>query len=185
MKRRARRKVRRTRRNLELLFSNCTSCVLHKRRTQIVLGKGPVPCNLMLIGEAAGEEEDKQGIPFVGDAGKKLDTLLELCGFNPEEIYITNTCICRPRRNRNPKPKEMDSCWPRLKMEIEMVNPRFIILAGRVAWDNAERNQQRKVFSNYQLGYMNHPASIFYDATKEEAIIKQLKNIYRKVKAWN
>ncbi|MGB9613258.1 MAG: uracil-DNA glycosylase, partial [Candidatus Margulisiibacteriota bacterium] len=112
----------------------CTKCPLHKGRTNVVFGIGPVPCNLMLIGEAPGAEEDQQGLPFVGRAGQLLTQILASVGIKrPDDLYITNTVKCRPPNNRAPLASEQEACAPYLEAQIKFVNPKIILLAGSPA----------------------------------------------------
>lgn len=112
----------------------CTKCPLHDGRKSVVFGNGPVPCDLMLIGEAPGADEDIQGLPFVGKAGQLLTQVLESVGIKrPQDIYITNTVKCRPPENRTPLANEQASCKPYLDAQIKLVNPKIILLAGAPA----------------------------------------------------
>ncbi|MBI5399864.1 uracil-DNA glycosylase [Candidatus Saganbacteria bacterium] len=112
----------------------CTRCQLAKGRNKVVFGNGPVPCNLMLIGEAPGADEDIQGLPFVGRAGKLLTQILESVGIKrPDDIYIANTVKCRPPENRAPLATEQESCRPYLEAQLRLVNPKILILAGTPA----------------------------------------------------
>jgi DNA polymerase len=113
---------------------DCTLCELHLKRTQAVFGTGNPFAELMLIGEGPGEEEDKQGEPFVGKSGQLLDKVLEAAGFSREEnVYIANIVKCRPPGNREPKPEERAACLPYLMQQIELIRPRIIILLGSTA----------------------------------------------------
>ena len=112
----------------------CVKCSLHKTRNKVVFGNGPVPCDLMLIGEAPGADEDEQGLPFVGRAGQLLTKILESVGIDREkEVYICNTLKCRPPDNRTPQKEETDACYPFLEAQIKLINPKIIILAGSPA----------------------------------------------------
>jgi len=112
----------------------CTKCRLAKGRTKVVFGNGPVPCDLMLIGEAPGADEDIQGLPFVGRAGQLLTQILASVGIKrPDDIYIANTVKCRPPENRAPLADEQAACWPYLEAQIKYVNPKIILLAGSPA----------------------------------------------------
>ena len=112
----------------------CTKCDLSKTRTNVVVGVGPVPCNLMLIGEAPGEKEDLSGEPFVGRAGKLLDQILESVGISRQEnIYIANTIKCRPPGNRNPTSEENVACNDWLEQQIAIIKPKIILLCGSVS----------------------------------------------------
>ncbi len=114
--------------------SKCEKCSLCKSRTQTVFSAGVPNNKLMLIGEAPGFYEDKQGEPFVGKAGQLLDKILECVGFSRKEnIYICNTIKCRPPENRDPLPEEKQACREYLDKQIEILQPRIILLCGRVA----------------------------------------------------
>lgn len=120
--------------NTDKAWFRCVDCGLTKGRTNQVFCsvKGEVvPRGLVLIGEAPGADEDECGVAFVGRAGKKLDRLLTEAGI--ENIFITNTVLCRPPNNRNPKMIEMRKCWPRLQRQLLALKPRAIICAGKIA----------------------------------------------------
>lgn len=119
---------------LEAAVSDCTSCKLCERRTQTVFGVGDRQAEWMMIGEAPGEQEDKQGEPFVGQAGKLLDSMLRAIGLTRETgVFIANVLKCRPPGNRDPEPDEVAMCDPYLKRQIALVKPRVIIVLGRFA----------------------------------------------------
>ncbi|MGH7904408.1 MAG: uracil-DNA glycosylase [Candidatus Dormibacteraceae bacterium] len=111
----------------------CTLCGLHATRTQAVPGSGPCPADIMIVGEAPGFNEDVQGHPFVGPAGKLLDTLLAGIGLRREDVYITNVLKCRPPRNRDPMPHEAESCERYLRAQLALVRPRVVLVLGRHA----------------------------------------------------
>jgi len=114
--------------------SGCTKCSLHKTRTQTVFGVGDENADWMLIGEAPGAEEDRLGDPFVGQAGKLLDSMLAaICLSRRENVYIANVLKCRPPGNRNPAPEEVEKCTPHLLQQIELIKPRLILAMGRFA----------------------------------------------------
>lgn len=116
------------------IASTCVKCRLAKGRTKVVFGNGPVPCDLMLIGEAPGADEDIQGIPFVGRAGQLLTQILTSVGIKrPDDIYIANTVKCRPPDNRAPQADEQAACAPYLEAQIHFVKPKIILLAGSPA----------------------------------------------------
>ena len=122
---------------LELIKSKCSACEkcgLCKSRTQTVFSAGIPNGKLMLIGEAPGFYEDKQGEPFVGKAGQLLDKILGCVGFSRKEnIYICNTIKCRPPENRDPLPEEKAACREYLDKQIDILKPRIILLCGKVA----------------------------------------------------
>jgi DNA polymerase len=119
---------------VKALAEKCTKCQLAKGRTKVVFGNGPVPCDLMLIGEAPGADEDLQGLPFVGRAGQLLTQILASVGINrPDDIYIANTVKCRPPENRAPLATEQEACSGYLQAQIRLVKPKIILLAGSPA----------------------------------------------------
>ncbi|MCK5168481.1 MAG: uracil-DNA glycosylase [Bacteroidales bacterium] len=114
--------------------NQCTKCSLHKTRTNVVFGEGSQNAGIMLIGEGPGYYEDQQGRPFVGKSGQLLDKILDVCGFNRKEhVFIGNIVKCRPPDNRDPLPEERESCLPYLYKQIEMIEPKIIILLGATA----------------------------------------------------
>ncbi|MET2469825.1 uracil-DNA glycosylase [Ralstonia pseudosolanacearum] len=119
---------------LEAAVSGCTACKLCERRTQTVFGVGDRQADWMLIGEAPGEQEDRQGEPFVGQAGKLLDSMLRAIGLSRETgVFIANVLKCRPPGNRDPEPDEVAMCDPYLKRQIALIKPRVIVVLGRFA----------------------------------------------------
>lgn len=116
-------------------YKNCTDCDLCQTRTQVVFGSGKEDSpKILLVGEAPGDTEDKSGKPFVGLAGDKLNRILEYIGLNRCEVYITNSVLCRPPDNRNPKMEEVQACNDRLHDEIDLVRPELIIALGKYAY---------------------------------------------------
>ncbi|HET9780280.1 MAG TPA: uracil-DNA glycosylase [Candidatus Dormibacteraeota bacterium] len=111
----------------------CKSCGLHATRTQAVPGVGPCPATIMIVGEAPGFNEDRQGEPFVGAAGKLLDTLLARIGLSRADVYITNVLKCRPPMNRDPMPNEAEACSPYLTQQMQLVKPKVVLILGRHA----------------------------------------------------
>ncbi len=115
----------------------CKKCAeLAAGRTQTVFGVGNPRAKIMFIGEAPGADEDKQGEPFVGRAGKLLNTIIEACGWKREDLYICNILRCRPAGNRNPTPIEAANCREFLDGQIEVVNPKYIVCWGTIAAQN-------------------------------------------------
>lgn len=111
--------------------SDCKRCGLHQGRTQAVFGVGPIPCPLMIIGEAPGANEDEQGVPFIGRAGQLLTKILDSVGIDRnKQVFITNTVKCRPPDNRTPHPTEIEACKGFLIRQINLVQPRVLILLG-------------------------------------------------------
>ena len=119
---------------LKQSVTGCTSCSLHKTRTQTVFGVGDEKADWMLIGEAPGAEEDRLGDPFVGQAGKLLDNMLAAIGLSrTKNVYIANVLKCRPPGNRNPEPGEVEKCSPHLRGQIGLIAPKLILAMGRFA----------------------------------------------------
>jgi len=127
---------------LEGKVKACARCRLARTRTQAVFARGRPDAELMFIGEAPGGEEDRQGIPFVGPAGKLLDQMILAMGLSPEEVYITNIVKCRPPQNRDPRSDEIDACWPFLERQIELVQPKLICTLGRPASNTLLQNHR-------------------------------------------
>jgi uracil-DNA glycosylase len=123
--------------------SGCTQCALHKGRTQVVFGSGSATADLMFVGEAPGFHEDQQGVPFVGAAGKLLDTLLGGIGLTRADVFVANVLKCRPPGNRDPQPEEIQSCEGHLFRQIELIQPRLVCTLGNFA---------TKLLSGKQLG---------------------------------
>jgi uracil-DNA glycosylase len=118
---------------LNAKICECQKCSLGKTRTKFVFGVGNPNAHGMLIGEAPGADEDKQGEPFVGRAGKLLNDILKAINLTRDDIYIANILKCRPPGNRDPQPGEMETCIPYLHKQIELINPKIILCLGRVA----------------------------------------------------
>ena len=113
--------------------AGCTRCRLAETRTQVVFGVGNPEADLMFVGEAPGFHEDKQGYPFVGQAGKLLDRLLAGIGLSRADVYIANVLKCRPPGNRDPVPDEIESCEPHLFRQLELIQPLVIATLGNFA----------------------------------------------------
>lgn len=132
---------------LQQRVAACTLCELHQSRTQTVFGVGNEQADIMLIGEAPGADEDRQGEPFVGKAGQLLNAMLKAIGLNREQVYIANVLKCRPPNNRDPRPEEAALCSAYLTRQIELLQPKLILALGRIA-------AQRLLESNSPLGRM-------------------------------
>lgn len=111
----------------------CTRCPLHQTRTTVVFGSGNADADLMFVGEAPGANEDKQGLPFVGQAGKLLTRLLDEIGLEREQVFICNTLKCRPPNNRDPYPNELDACQDYLHRQVDLIEPIVICTLGNFA----------------------------------------------------
>jgi uracil-DNA glycosylase family 4 len=111
----------------------CVRCPLHQTRTQVVFGSGNANADLMFVGEAPGANEDRIGLPFVGQAGKLLDKLLTEIGLERSDVFICNTLKCRPPGNRDPQPNEIESCHSYLQSQVELIEPKLICTLGNFA----------------------------------------------------
>ena len=114
-------------------LGDCTRCKLHKGRNKIVFGDGNPNADLVFIGEGPGADEDMQGLPFVGRAGKLLTTMIEAMGLQRKDVYICNVVKCRPPQNRAPEPDEVQTCSPYLLRQIDAINPKVLVCLGAVA----------------------------------------------------
>jgi len=119
--------------NLNKEILTCTRCDLHKGRTQAVCGTGDLAADMLIVGEAPGAEEDQQGEPFVGKAGQLLTEMLRAMGRERSTVFIANVIKCRPPQNRDPAEQEIASCMPFLQRQIALLNPRLILVVGRIA----------------------------------------------------
>lgn len=120
--------------NLQLVaeeIGGCKKCPLHKTRTNTVPGSGDPESEILFVGEAPGQREDEQGIPFCGAAGKFLDEMLASIGLDRKQVFIANTLKCRPPENRDPEDSEKVACRPYLDRQVEIINPKLIVCLGR------------------------------------------------------
>jgi uracil-DNA glycosylase len=152
---------------LERAVKTCTLCPLHKTRTQGVFGVGNRNAQWMVIGEAPGADEDRQGEPFVGRAGQLLNSMLKAIGLKREQVFIANILKSRPPNNRDPRPEEVQACIPYLFRQIELVNPRLILCVGRIAAQTLLetdttigklRGQLHRIAGNRPMIVTYHPA---------------------------
>jgi DNA polymerase len=118
---------------LEDEASDCTLCNLSQQRQKVVFGSGDPDADLMFIGEGPGAEEDRQGLPFVGRAGELLTKIIQAIGMERDGVYIANIVKCRPPGNRDPQPEEVAACRGYLERQIDLIEPKVIVLLGRVA----------------------------------------------------
>lgn len=114
-------------------LGDCTRCKLHKGRNKLVFGDGSPKAQLVFVGEGPGADEDAQGLPFVGRAGKLLTQMIEAMGLQRKDVYICNVVKCRPPENRTPEPDEVKTCSPYLLRQIDVINPKVIVCLGAVA----------------------------------------------------
>jgi DNA polymerase len=182
--------------NLETIRENvinCTKCDLCNTRTNSVPGKGNFQSNVIFVGEAPGRNEDKNGEPFVGVAGKKLSAALEEAGVSRDDVYITNIVKCRPPNNRVPNTIERDTCKDYIKQEISIIKPKIICILGNTAFNSMLGGSEITKFrgkivrKDNQLYFLTvHPAATIYnqelitvlnnDIKKLFDVIRELKN---------
>ncbi len=122
--------------------SGCLRCPLHESRTRVVFGNGNADAGLMFIGEGPGQQEDVQGLPFVGRAGKLLDQLLEEIGLSRQDVFVSNVVRCRPPGNRDPLPDEIAACKSYTDRQIELIEPRLICTLGKFAMQVVTRTNR-------------------------------------------
>ncbi|MFH1894546.1 MAG: uracil-DNA glycosylase [Patescibacteria group bacterium] len=127
-------------------IKNCKKCVLYKEAKNAVFGQGPVNSRIMFVGESPGREEDLSGLPFVGRSGKFLTKLIERAGLKREKVFITSVIKHRPPKNRKPKKEEARLCLPYLESQIEIINPKTIVLLGQTAFSAFFPKEKLKYF---------------------------------------
>jgi DNA polymerase len=148
---------------LEEAVRSCTKCALHSTRTQTVFGVGNRKAQWMFVGEAPGADEDRQGEPFVGAAGKLLNAMLAALGLKREEVFIANVLKCRPPNNRDPQAGEVEQCEPYLIRQIELIQPKLIVALGRHAAHSLLKTDLALARLRGQpLSYQNIPLVVTY-----------------------
>lgn len=170
---------------LEKEIENCKKCKLCNNRNNIVLGEGNQNAELMLIGEGPGADEDMQGRPFVGKAGKLMNEAFKGLGIKREELYIANVVKCRPPMNRNPEEDEIMACLDYLRKQVMLVKPKIIVLLGSVALkailgkEYGITNSRGKWIEKKGIMYMPtfHPAALLRDETKKISFWKDLQEV--------
>jgi DNA polymerase len=167
--------------SLATAVRHCTLCPLHASRTQTVFGVGHQTADLLVIGEAPGQEEDRRGEPFVGPAGKLLDAMLLGIGLAREDVFIANILKCRPPQNRDPRPEETAACTPYLTAQLELLQPRAILALGRVAAQFLLQSEQTLGRLRGQVRHFGAP-QIPLVATYHPAYL--LRSPSAKAKAW-
>ena len=167
----------------------CDRCELGKTRTNLVFGVGNESADVMFIGEGPGEQEDLQGVPFVGPAGKLLDDMMEIIGLDRTKVYIANIVKCRPPRNRDPLPEEQQACIGWLFRQIELVNPRILVFLGRIAATafikpdfriTKEHGQWFEVMGRPAMA-IYHPSALLRDLSKRPETFVDLKQLQQEI----
>lgn len=169
----------------------CRMCPLWEGRTQVVFGVGSPEARVLIVGEAPGKNEDLQGEPFVGAAGKYLNELLSYAGLKREDIFIANVLKCRPPSNRNPLPEEIHLCTPYLREQTRIINPEFIVTLGNFSTKfilKTEVGITRLHGTLQQAGRFKvfpvfHPAAAIYDRSKRESLERDFKTLGKLLEA--
>jgi len=178
---------------LDGLINNCLNCRLGQTRNQFVFGTGNPNADILIIGEAPGADEDKQGVPFVGRGGKLLTDILKAIDFKREEVFIANIIKCRPPENRRPLEDEVHQCEPYLQKQIELINPKFILALGLTAIDTLLKDKHKMADTRGKLiKYKGrilittyHPAALLRNpALKKETWkdVQMLRDLYKDFK---
>jgi DNA polymerase len=173
-------------------YSNCKLCnELVQSRSKVVFGsKHMKQCPIMIIGEAPGKKEDELGEPFVGKSGEILNRFLEEIGLTRGDVFITNTILCRPKDNRNPKTDELKNCSSRLNKVIELINPKVIITLGNFSTkyilktDEGITKLRGKIYEKdgRKILPMPHPATLLY-AGMSDILMGQFRSDFKLVKS--
>ena len=168
----------------------CTKCELCKTRTNVVFGVGPRNADIMFVGEGPGEQEDLQGEPFVGAAGKLLDEMLSIIDLGGHNCYIANIVKCRPPRNRDPQEEEQEACISYLRNQVALIRPKIIVCLGRVAAkklidpDFRITQQHGNWFcsNGVWMTAIYHPSALLRDLSKRPETFDDLLSIREKYK---
>lgn len=169
----------------------CHACSLCEGRTNVVFGEGDPHARVLIVGEAPGKNEDLQGKPFVGAAGKFLDELLEAAGLKREEVFIANVLKCRPPSNRNPQANEIETCAPFLRMQTQTIDPLVIVTMGNFATQFILRTgtgitQLRGTVQQagrFVVLPVFHPAAAIYDRSKRDVLLADFQQVGELVRA--
>jgi uracil-DNA glycosylase len=172
---------------------NCKRCELYKTRINSVVGEGSDNADLLFIGEAPGSNEDKQGRPFVGRAGRILEDLIDSIGLNRSDIYIANILKCRPPNNRNPTKNEIQTCAPYLEKQIDLINPSVILPMGSFATEfifekfnlpftkisklHGKLFSKQTLYHQIQILPLYHPAVATYNPNKKSVLLEDIKQV--------
>lgn len=174
---------------LEKSIEGCKKCKLCSNRNNIVFGQGNKEADIMFIGEGPGADEDKQGLPFVGKAGKLMNEAFKGLGIKREEVYIANIVKCRPPQNRVPEQDEAEACLNYLRNQVILVKPKIIVLLGSTALKNILGKEygitsaRGKWIEKKGIKYMPtwHPAALLRDENKKIEFWKDLKQVKKEL----
>ncbi len=171
-------------------IGDCKRCKLHLKRKNIVFGTGNEKAGLVFVGEGPGEDEDIEGLPFVGRAGQLLTKIIEAMGMKRSDVYIANIVKCRPPNNRNPEPDEIECCFPFLKRQLEAISPLLIVALGTFAAQtllgSRERiSQMRGRFHSYngiKVMPTFHPSYLLRNPDEKRAVWEDMKMVMEEMK---
>lgn len=174
---------------LEQRCMECQSCILYEKRTNMVFGVGNRQSKVLFVGEGPGEQEDLQGEPFVGRAGKLLDDMLALIHLNRKNVYIANIVKCRPPQNRDPRTEEQEACMPWLENQIALLAPKIIVCLGRISAmklikPDFKITKEHGVWfpkKNCQMMALYHPAALLRDPRRRPETFEDLKRLEAKI----
>ena len=168
----------------------CRACALADTRKNVVFGVGSTEAEVLFIGEGPGANEDEQGLPFVGAAGRLLDDMLAMIGLTRESVYITNIVKCRPPQNRDPLNTEKDACIGYLRRQVAMMRPKIIVCLGRIAaaelikpdFKITQEHGQFFEKRGVQMMALYHPAALLRDSSKKPGTFVDLKALQAKIR---
>ncbi|MBO4413091.1 MAG: uracil-DNA glycosylase [Clostridia bacterium] len=175
---------------LEKKCGECRRCGLWETRTKLVFGRGSRTAGVMFVGEAPGQTEDEQGVPFVGRAGKLLDLYFEAVGIERDEVYVANILKCRPPKNRDPLPEEGDACMEHLRDQVRLIRPKYIVCLGRIAAarlisPDFRISSQHGVWykkGDFEICAVYHPSYLLRNPPgKREEMLDDMKKVAEKV----
>lgn len=175
---------------LEDQCMRCTHCPLAKTRRNVVFGVGDRQTDVLFVGEGPGEQEDRQGEPFVGPAGQLLDTMLSVIDLHRSRVYIANIVKCRPPRNRDPASGEQDACIGYLRAQTALIQPKIIVCLGRIAamriidpkFRITRQHGQWFERSGIQMMALYHPSALLRDPSKRPETFVDLKGLQAKIR---
>ena len=175
---------------LQRACTSCMRCGLGQTRNNLVFGVGPVPAEILFVGEGPGEQEDLQGEPFVGPAGQLLDEMLSIIDLSRQNCYIANIVKCRPPRNRDPLQTEQDACIGWLRKQTRLLQPKIIVCLGRIAAMKLIRENYRITREHGQwvqkgdiwFTGMYHPSALLRDPSKRPEAFTDLLGLREKVR---
>lgn len=170
-------------------LGDCKRCKLCNGRTQIVYGSGNPRAELVFVGEGPGEEEDKQGVPFVGAAGQLLTKMIEAMKFSRDTVYICNVVKCRPPGNRNPEPEEIQACEPFLRAQLRVIKPKVIVALGKFAAQTLLRDDttitrlrgQWRKYEGIDLMPTFHPAYLLRSPEEKKKAWMDLQEVMKRL----